>query len=65
MQFQIDNMTCGGCAKNVTKAIHSVDQQAKVDVNLTTKRVNVETGADKSAIAASLGNAGYPPRHAA
>lgn len=65
MQFQIDDMTCGGCAKNVTKAIHSVDQQAKVDIDLTTKRVKVETGADKSVIAAVLENAWYPPRHAA
>lgn len=65
MQFQIDNMTCGGCARNVTKAIHSVDPQAKVDIDLTLKRVKVASGAGEAAIAAALDDVGYPPRRAA
>ncbi len=65
MQFQIDNMACGGCAKSVTKAIHSVDPQAKVDIDLIMKRVNVESGADESAVEAVLEDVGYPPRRAA
>lgn len=64
MQFQIDNMGCGGCAKSITKAIHSVDPQAKVDIDLNLKRVTVETGADQSVIAAGLKMAGFPPRPA-
>ena len=28
MQFHIENMTCGGCVRSVTKAIQSVDPQA-------------------------------------
>ena len=62
MQFQIDNMTCGGCAKSVTKAIHSVDPQAKVDIDLPQKRVTVESGANQSAVAAVLEDAGFSPR---
>ena len=65
MQFQIDNMACGGCARSVTKAIHSVDPQAKVDIDLNLKRVTVESGADQSAVAAVLEDAGFPPRCAA
>lgn len=65
MQFQIDNMTCGGCARSVTKAIHSVDPRAKVDIDLTLKRVNVESGSGEAAIAAVLDDVGYPPRRAA
>jgi copper chaperone len=65
MQFQIDNMACGGCAKSVTKAIHSVDPQAKVEINLTMKRVNVESGADESSVVAVLQDVGFPPRRAA
>jgi len=65
MQFQIDNMTCGGCARSVTKAIQSVDPQAKVDIDLTTKRINIESGADESAVVAVLEDVGYPPRRAA
>lgn len=65
MQFQIDNMACGGCARSVTKAIHSVDPQAKVDIDLNLKRVTVESGADQSAVAAVLEDAGFQPRCAA
>ena len=65
MQFQIDNMACGGCARSVTKAIHSVDPQAKVDIDLNLKRVTVEAGADQSAVAAVLEDVGFPPRRAA
>lgn len=65
MQFQIDNMACGGCARSVTKAIHSVDPQAKVDIDLNLKRVTVESRADQSAVATVVEDAGFPPRRAA
>ncbi len=65
MQFQIDNMACGGCARSVTKAIHSVDPQAKVDIDLNLKRVTVESGVAQSAVTAGLEVAGFPPRRAA
>jgi copper chaperone len=65
MKFQIDNMTCGGCARSVTKAIHSVDPHAKVDIDLPQKRVNVVSVAEESAVAAVLEDVGYPPRRAA
>ncbi len=64
MQFQIENMTCGGCAKGVTKAIHSVDPQARVDIELTQKRVKIESLADQNAMVAALESAGFSPRHA-
>ena len=65
MQFQIDNMACGGCAKSVTRAIHSVDLQAKVGIDLDLKRVTVDSGADQYAVAAALQDAGFPPRRTA
>ena len=30
IQFDIPGMTCGGCARSVTKAIHSIDADARV-----------------------------------
>ncbi len=62
MQFQIDNMACGGCATSVTRAIHSVDPLAKVEIDLNLKCVTVDSGADQSAFAAVLLDAGFPPR---
>lgn len=65
MQFQIDNMTCGGCAKSVTKAIQSADPEAKVDIDLGTKVVRVTSSSDEATIVAKLDDVGYPPRRAA
>lgn len=65
MQFQLDNMNCGGCAKSVTKAIHSVDPQATVDIDLPQKRVTVTSDADETTIAAVLEDVGFPPHRLA
>jgi copper chaperone len=65
MQSQIDNMTCGCCARSVTEAIHSVDPQARVEIELPLRRFNVESGADESMVAAVLEDVGYPTRRAA
>lgn len=65
MQFQIDNMTCGGCATGVTRAIHSVDPQARIEIDLPVKRVTIESSADEAAVAAALAGAGFAARRAA
>lgn len=62
MEFQIDNMTCGGCAASVTKAIRSVDPDAKVDVDLATKKVRIGSQHEKAAFAAVLSEVGYPAK---
>ena len=41
MQFHIENMTCGGCARSVTKAIQSVDPAAEVKADPATHKVEV------------------------
>jgi copper chaperone len=61
MEFHIDNMTCGGCARSVTKAIQAVDPQATVEINLDAKSVQVSTKADRARITAMLEDVGYPP----
>ncbi len=62
MQFHIDSMMCGGCAKSVTQAIRSVDPQAQVAIDLPQKRVSVESVVDAATIMARLEHAGYMPR---
>lgn len=59
MQFHIENMTCGGCVRSVTKAIQTVDPTAKVAADPDTHRVDVETSAPRAAIEAVLADAGY------
>jgi copper chaperone len=60
MQLRIDGMTCGGCARSVTGAIVSLDPSAKVEIDLSSRRVEVETSASESEIRRVLGAAGYP-----
>lgn len=60
MELRIENMTCGGCAKSVTKAIQSVDPNAKVETNPEARAVKVETTATAVALQQVLEEAGYP-----
>lgn len=64
MQFHLDNMTCGGCARTVTKAIQSVDANANVVTDPPTRLVNIETSASQDQVVAALREAGFPPREA-
>lgn len=61
MQFQIQKMTCGGCAKSVTRAIHLVDPEASVTADPVTRRVDVVSMAEATKIEQALSAAGYPP----
>ncbi|RYH06371.1 heavy-metal-associated domain-containing protein [Tropicimonas sp. IMCC6043] len=60
MQFYIENMTCFGCARSVTKAIQSVDTGAVVNADPENRRIDVETSATRAEIEAVLAEAGYP-----
>jgi copper chaperone len=60
MDLRIENMTCGGCAKSVTKAIQSLDSAAKIETNPAARSVKVETTATPSEILQVLEDAGYP-----
>lgn len=62
MQFHIDNMTCGGCARGVTKAIQSVDADAQVTADPSSRLVEVKSSASPEQLAAALRDAGFPPR---
>lgn len=60
MELYIPNMSCGGCARTVTRAIQEADPSAAVVCDLPTRTVHVETGADAGRVLARLQDAGYP-----
>lgn len=60
MRFHIENMTCSGCARSVTKAIQSVDKGAVIRPDPETRKVQVETSAARAEIEVALAQAGYP-----
>ena len=49
MQFHIENMTCGGCACGVTRAIHTVDPAANVEADPPKRKVVVTSGQPRAA----------------
>lgn len=60
MELRIENMTCGGCAKSVTKAIQSVDPNAKIETDPAARTVKIETSASSAVLQQVLEEAGYP-----
>lgn len=59
-ELQVEGMTCGGCANSVKRSVQTVDRNAKVDVDLASKKVRVETVADLEAVKSAIAGAGYP-----
>ena len=60
LRFHIPNMTCGGCAKSVKKALLSVDPQARIETDPPTRQVRVDSDMDGGAFLSALSEAGYP-----
>lgn len=60
MKLLIENMTCGGCARGVIATIQDIDPNAKVDVDLATKIVTVESSESVDKITEALEEDGFP-----
>ena len=59
ISFQVQDMTCGGCAASVKRALQGLDANARVDVDLTSKLVKVDTAAPLAAVKIAVQDAGY------
>ena len=60
-EFKLPDMSCGHCVKAVTEAVHEVDPQARVEVDLATRQARVESTQPRDKLAAALAEAGYSP----
>ncbi len=59
--YRVENMTCGHCVRTVESAVHAVDADAKVDVDLAAGMVRIDGGtAEPEHLALAIGTAGYP-----
>jgi copper chaperone len=60
-RFKVEKMGCGGCAKAVTRAVHAVEPNARIEVDLGSKLVTVTgAGAKPDRIVQAMIEAGYP-----
>ncbi|MGQ3027834.1 MAG: heavy-metal-associated domain-containing protein [Ferrovibrionaceae bacterium] len=58
LHLEVSGMTCGGCARSVTRAVQAVPGVSQVAVDLAAATVTVEGGAP-DAIRAAIERAGY------
>ena len=61
LTLDIPNMSCGHCVRAITQAVVAADPAAKVQADLATRTVQVDTTASRDAVVASLTEAGYQP----
>lgn len=59
--FNVPKMSCGGCVNAIKKAILQKDENAVIEVDLTSKKVNVQTNISAELIALAMSDAGYKP----
>ena len=60
LKMNVPDMTCGHCAGMVTKAVQSVDAAARIDIDLKSQTVSIETSVDAAKVTQALDTAGYP-----
>jgi copper chaperone len=62
LTFDVQDMSCGHCVASITKAVQAVDPGAQVQVDLASKRVQVQPGqADAPAVQQAIAAAGFTP----
>lgn len=59
-EYTVEGMSCNHCVMAVKKSVNAADPAARVEVDLSTQTVKVESTAGKDVIAARIEEAGYP-----
>lgn len=59
-ELKVEGMSCNHCVNAVTKSVQAVDPAAKVDVDLASQTVRVNSSASMEQVAAAVDDAGYP-----
>ncbi|WP_310614169.1 cation transporter [Limnohabitans sp.] len=57
--FQVQGMTCGHCEMAVKKAIARLDPEAKVEIDRSTGKVDVQSNQKREDIAHAIAEEGY------
>lgn len=60
--FEVQDMSCGHCTRTITQALLAVDPGAKVQIDLPSHRVQIDSGsADPAKFSQAISQAGYTP----
>ena len=58
-EFKVAGMSCQHCVKAVTSSIQALDARARVEVDLASGLVKVESNQESAALKAAIDEAGY------
>lgn len=62
VSYRVEDMTCGGCAAKISRALKQVDAGAEVDVSVDDRLVRVRAPhAGEAELAGAIRQAGYTP----
>lgn len=59
LKLKVPDITCDGCAETITETIHTMEPDAKVNVDVQAKTVTVEAAASEETIKQAIVAAGY------
>lgn len=57
--FNVEGMTCGHCEKAVTKALLAIDPQAKIVIDRSVNKVEVDSTQTREALKQAIADEGY------
>ena len=59
MKIEVPDMSCGGCANAIQRAIHALDPQAKVTAELPVKVVHIDSAETPERLIETIQAAGF------
>jgi len=61
IELILPTMTCGHCVRTVTETVRKLDDQARLDVDLASHRVKIESRRPAEEFRQALTEEGYAP----
>jgi copper chaperone len=61
IEFTVNDMTCGHCASTITRAVKEVDASGRCEIDLSAKRVRIESSHPAEDFRGAIEEAGYTP----
>lgn len=61
MKFEVLDMSCGGCANAITRAVNGIDPVAKLNIDVDAKLVTVDSTLAPDRVLAAIEAAGFHP----
>lgn len=61
MEFKVEDMTCGHCASTITRAVKEVDAAGRCEIDLSAKRVRIESSHPAEDFMEAIAEAGFTP----